>query len=155
MRWITFFFIGACLVNATLRGLVHFHIPKKHWKKQKSGNKIFDWFLLGFREGKRKVWINLHLVFSIAIPIAFFLGVIGFLIKQVAVLQVLPMIVCFLCLGVFAFSLLSEGEPTDSYGYGNKRRWKENLIFVVVFILLMFALSVYFSYLFIKGLFYT
>lgn len=153
MRWIAFFCIGACLVNVTLRGLVRFRIPKKHWIKQKSGNKIFDWFLLDFREGKRKIWINLHLAFSVAIPISFVLGLIGFLIRRVAVLQVFPMIVCFLCLGVFACNLLSEGEPTDSYGYGNKRRWKENLIFVVVFILLMFALSIYLGYAFIKDLF--
>ena len=148
------FFLTACLTNVSLRMLVRFDIPKKHWIKHKSGKFFFDWFLLGFREGERKKWVDLHLAFSLAIPVAFFFGVIGFFIKQLAVLQALPMIVCFLCLGVFACSLLRNGAPAHSYGYGNKRRWKVNSVFAVVFIFLVLALSIYLGYAFIKDLFF-
>ena len=147
------FFLGACLVNAGIRAVVRFDIPKKHWRKQKSGNLIPDWFLWTFREGQRKIWIDLHLAFFIAILVAFALGVIGFFIEQVAALQVLPMVVCFLCLGVFACGLFRGGAPTHAYGYGNKRPWKENSIFAVIFILFMFALSICLGYTFIKDLF--
>ena len=147
------FFLGACLVNAGIRAVVRFDIPKKQWIKQKSGKFIPDWFLWTFREGQRKIWIDLHLAFFIAILVAFALGVIGFFIEQVAALQVLPMVVCFLCLGVFACGLFRGGAPTHAYGYGNKRPWKENSIFAVIFILFMFALSICLGYTFIKDLF--
>ena len=155
MRFNIIFFLGACLVNAGIRAVVRFDIPKKHWRKQKSGNLIPDWFLWKFREGQRKIWIDLHFAFFIAILVAFALGAIGFFIEQFAVLQILPMIVCFLCWGVFVCSLFRGGAPTYSHGYGNKRQWKANSIFAVIFILLMFAVSVYLAYAFIADLFFA
>ena len=155
MGFLVVFFLAACSVNAGLRALVRFDIPKKRWMKQKSGKVVFDWFLWGFREGERKIWVDLHLAFSLAIPVAFFFGAIGFFIKQLAVLQALPIIVCFLCVGVFACKLLTKGEPTCFYGYGNKRQWKVNSIFAVIFILLVLALSIFLGYAFIKDLLFN
>lgn len=142
------FFIGSCLSNLILRTLLRLEIKKKYWIKQKSGNKVFDWWLLGFREGKRKVWIDLHLAFSIAIPIALIGGFIGFLFKEVEVLMLLPMVVFFLCLCPLACKLwIMPYSPHIS-----KARRIEDGIFGVLFIILMIALSVFLGYDLIKEL---
>ena len=144
------FFICSCLANLVLRILLRLEIQKKHWIKQKSGKIAFDWWLLGFREEKRKVWIDLHLAFSIAIPVAFLVGVIGFLFKEVEVLMLLPMIVFFLCLCVVACKLwIMPYAPHIS-----KARRIEDCIFAVLFMLLMIALSAISAYALIRELFF-
>lgn len=144
------FFICSCLANLVLRILLRLEIKKKHWIKQKSGKIANDWWLLSFREGKRKVWIDLHLAFSIAIPFAFIIGCIGFYAK-VDALMLLPMIVFFLTLCPLACKLwLLPYAPHIS-----KARRIQDAIFGTAFILLMVALAIILSYYFIKELFFS
>lgn len=147
MRFIIFLFVVNCLINAGLRLIVRLGIPKKYWIKQKSGRKIQDWFLLPFRDEGRKLWVSVHLFLSIAIFISFVLGIVSYFVEQVAVLGVLQIIVCSLSLSGLGCKLfVIPDSPSVSKG-----RRTENVIFAVIFIFLMLALSIYLSYAFIRG----
>lgn len=141
-----FFFLGSCLITFIFRLLLRSEIKPKYWRKYKSGKALRDWFLLEFRlEKSRKAWIDLHFALFVGNFIAFAVGMLGYFIEVISILQILPIIVFLWNLVVFACKLLGTPQK-DAY------RRIEGLVFGSIFILLMFALSVVLGYHLIKEL---